>query len=123
MIASRFRSAPWPGLLGMAVLVPGSLAGATPSAPTPAQPATPPPASARSAPGPTPEPLHAWANLQTPAQLQAWVQLHIAAQQAAIAALLAHHAAPTVENTLVPFDRAQAELNLASSETGLLYSV
>ncbi len=112
MLAPLFRRTAW---LGMAVVVPGSLAGAAqPAAAVPAQPT----ANATAV-----DPLHAWANLQTPAQLQAWVQLHLDAQRAAIAALLAHADAPTVENTLVPYDRALAELNLASSETGLLYSV
>ena len=113
MLAPLFRRTAW---LGMAVVVPGSIAGAAqPAAAAPVQPTV----SANAAT----DPLHAWANLETPAQLQAWVQLHLDAQRAAIVALLAQHDTPTVENTLVPYDRALAELNLASSETGLLYSV
>ena len=125
MFVPRFPGASWFGLLGMAVVVPGSVAGAAqPPTQTPAQiPAAQPAASPTQPSASAADPLHAWANLRTPEQLQAWVQEHLQAQQAAIATLLAQPSAPTVENTLVPYDRALAELNLASSETGLLYSV
>ncbi|MDA8348917.1 MAG: hypothetical protein M0038_08965, partial [Pseudomonadota bacterium] len=91
----------WPGLIGLASVLPVM------------------PAAAQSAP----DPLHAWAGQLTPASLEAWVNGHLAAEQQSVDALVALKETPTVENALALYDRANAELSIAGSEAGLLYSV
>ncbi len=93
-----------PRLLGLAAVLPGSLPSGLPAASSF-------------------DPLHAWAGLENAAHLEAWVNGHLAASQAAVAQLMAAKELPTVANTLAPYDRAIAELSLASSEAGLMYSV
>ena len=66
---------------------------------------------------------HAWAGHVDPASLAAWVHGHLDAEQEAINQLLAVKEQRTVANTIAPYDRAVAELSLAGSEAGLLYSV
>lgn len=67
--------------------------------------------------------LHAWAGLLGPESLQSWVSRHIDAHKAGLDRLLAVESPRTIQNTLVPYDRAVAELSLAGSEAGLLHSV
>jgi thimet oligopeptidase len=69
------------------------------------------------------DPLHAWSGHVDPAHLDAWVTAHLDAQQQAIQQLLAVKGTRTVANTLKPYDQASAELAVAGSETGLMYSV
>lgn len=100
----------WPSLLSLAAILPGSLLpGSLPSGSNSVAPAT--------------DPLHAWAGLNHPAHLEAWVHSHLDSQQQAIQQLLANRKTPTVANTLAPYDHAVAELSLAGSEAGLMYSV
>lgn len=72
---------------------------------------------------PASDPVHAWRGKVTPASLTAWVGGHLQAQQAAVDQIVTIKGTHTVENTLVPYDRAVSALNLAGSEAGLLYSV
>ncbi len=67
--------------------------------------------------------LHAWAGRLDPESLSSWVARHLAAHNTAIDQLLAVEGPRTVGNTLVPYDRAIAELGVAGSEAGLLHSV
>ena len=90
----------WPGLLVLAAMVP------------PLLPATP-----------LSDPLHAWAGPVDPDRLTAWTNHQLEAQQQAIQQLLSVKGAPTLANTLVPYDRAIAALDAASSEAELLYAV
>jgi thimet oligopeptidase len=69
------------------------------------------------------DPLHAWAGPVDPAHLEAWVTRHLDAQQQAIQQLTTVQGTRTIANTLAPYDRALAELSVAGSETGLMYSV
>jgi thimet oligopeptidase len=92
--------AAWPSLLGLAAMLPSSMPNLPPA-----------------------DPLHAWAGPMDPARLSAWVNGHLEAQQQAIQQLLDVKTAPTIANTLAPYDRAMAELNAAGSEAGLMYSV
>ena len=99
----------WPSLISLAAVIPGTIAGL--------------PAANSSA-----DPLHVWAGLKNSpatdaAQLETWVNGHLEASQSAVAELTASKELPTVANTLAPYDRAVAELGLASSEVGLMYSV
>ncbi len=67
--------------------------------------------------------LHAWAGNLTPDSLKAWISHHLHDHQTAIDQLLTVQEPRTVENTLVPYDRAVAALGIAGSEAGLLHSV
>lgn len=100
MLARLLFLSAWPSVLGLAAMVPASMPKALPA-----------------------DPLHAWAGHVDPAHLDSWVQAHLQAQQAAIQQLLAVQGPRTVENTLAPYDRAIAELSIAGSEAGLMYSV
>jgi len=66
------------------------------------------------------DPLHIWAGNPDAAQARAWADAHLAAAQTAIEKLLAVQDPRTVENTLVPFDDAQLELETASNGGSLL---
>jgi thimet oligopeptidase len=94
----------WPSLFSLAAVVP-------------AMP------KSRPIPAAVGDSLHIWAGSVDSAHVEAWTNAHLAAEQQAVEQLLAVKGARTVENTLVPFDHAQAELNLASSETYLMYAV
>lgn len=72
---------------------------------------------------PSTSPLHAWSGPVDPAALATWVGSHLDAQKEAIDQLLSVQGNRTVANTLVPYDRAIAELSVAGSEAGLLHSV
>ncbi|MGO8719914.1 MAG: M3 family metallopeptidase [Acidobacteriaceae bacterium] len=67
--------------------------------------------------------LHAWAGRLDPEGLKTWVDRHLEAHQTAIDQLLTVQGARTVDNTLIPYDRAVAALGIAGSEAGLLHSV
>ena len=66
------------------------------------------------------DPLHIWVGNPDAAQARAWADAHLAAAQNAIEKLLAVQGPRTVENTLVPFDDAQLELETASNGGSLL---
>ena len=72
---------------------------------------------------PAPDAVHAWAGHVDPASVTAWVTQHLEAEQSAVDRLLAVKEQRTVANTIAPYDAAVAELSLAGSEAGLLYSV
>jgi thimet oligopeptidase len=86
-----------------------------------AQPATPP---AAAPPPPTQpiDPLRAWVGLKDPAALDNWVRWQIAEEQRLIAQMLAVKGPRTVENTLLPYDRAQMHLTLAGNQGGIMFS-
>jgi thimet oligopeptidase len=70
------------------------------------------------------DPLHAWiVTGEDPAALDLWVGQRLAAAQKHLDRLMAVKGPRTVANTLLPFDDAQNELNIASNQTYLLYSV
>ena len=66
--------------------------------------------------------LHAWVGLKDPASLDNWVRWHIAEEQRLVAEMLAVKGPRTVENTLLPYDRAQMHLTLAGNQTGIMFS-
>ena len=76
-----------------------------------------------SAAKPPQDELHAWAGNLTPDSLKTWVDHHLQAHRTAIDQLLTVQGPRTVDNTLVPYDRAVAALGIAGSEAGLLHSV
>ena len=76
-----------------------------------------------SASKPLQDELHAWAGNLTPDSLKTWVDNHLQAHRTAIDQLLTVQGPRTVDNTLVPYDRAVAALGIAGSEAGLLHSV
>ena len=76
-----------------------------------------------SAAKPPQDKLHAWACDLTPDSLKTWVDHHLQAHQTAIDQLLTVQEPRTVDNTLIPYDRAIAALGIAGSEAGLLHSV
>jgi thimet oligopeptidase len=67
--------------------------------------------------------LHIWNKLDGADGAKAWVEQHLAASRAELAALLAVTATRTVENTLVPFDRAGWHLRMAGSQSGVMFMV
>lgn len=100
MFSKLLLLAAWPSVLGLAAMVPASL---------------PSPKSVN--------PLHVWAGHVDPAHLDTWLNDRLNAQQQAIQQLLAVKGTRTVANTLAPYDRANAELTIASSELYLMYAV
>ena len=76
-----------------------------------------------SAAKPPQDELHAWAGDLNPDSLKTWVDHHLQAHRTAIDQLLTVQEPRTVENTLIPYDRAVAALGIAGSEAGLLHSV
>ena len=71
----------------------------------------------------TGDPLHAWVQGNDPAALEAWVNQRLAAEKASVDKLLAVSGPRTIENTLRPFDDAENQLNIASNNSYLLYSL
>ncbi len=104
MFGKFLSLAAWPGMLSLAAMMPASL--------SPVRPVDP-----------SQDPIHVWAGQVNPAHLDSWVNGHLEAQKQAIEQLLAVKDVPTVANTLALYDRAVAELAIAGSETGLMYSV
>jgi len=72
---------------------------------------------------PISDPLHIWANLATADAANAWVEHHLAASRASVAQLLAVTSARTIDNTLVPYDRACWHLRMAGSQSGVMFMV
>jgi thimet oligopeptidase len=79
--------------------------------------------SSESATHPIPDPLHIWTGLADADAANAWVEHHLAASRACIADLLAVTSARTVDNTLVPYDRACWHLRMAASQSGVMFMV
>ncbi|MET3134346.1 thimet oligopeptidase [Oxalobacteraceae bacterium GrIS 1.11] len=69
------------------------------------------------------DPLHAWVNGDDPVTLEGWVEARLAEVQANLDKLLAVTGPRTVANTVQAYDDAQNQLNLASNQAYLLYSV
>ena len=67
--------------------------------------------------------LHIWAGLKGGDEAKVWVEEHLAASRAKIAELLAVEDLRTVENTLVPYDRACWHLRMAGSQSGVMFMV
>ncbi len=67
--------------------------------------------------------LHIWVGLTGAAEAEAWVEAHLAAARSEIAGLLAVTEPPSVENTLVPYDRARWHLGIAGSQSGVMFMV
>jgi thimet oligopeptidase len=71
--------------------------------------------------------LRIWEGLEAGAGsadgVKQWVEHHLAASRARVAELLAAEGARTVENTLLPFDRAQWHLRMAGSQSGVMFMV
>jgi thimet oligopeptidase len=77
----------------------------------------------KSAPA-TVDPIHAWIQCgDDPAALESWVDQRLAEEKADIDKLLAVTGPRTVANTLRPFDDAQNQLQLASNNAYLMYSL
>jgi len=69
------------------------------------------------------DPLHAWVGLTNGASLENWDNWHIAEERRLIAGMLAVKGLRTVDNTLLPYDRAQEHLTLAGDQTSIMFSV
>ena len=69
------------------------------------------------------DPLHAWVGLTNGASLENWDNWHIAEERRLIAGMLAVKGPRTVDNTLLPFDRAEEHLTLAGDQTSIMFSV
>ena len=67
--------------------------------------------------------LHVWAGLTGAEDVKGWVEHHLAESRAKIAELLRVDGARTVENTLVPYDRACWHLRMAGSQSGVMFMV
>ncbi|GAB3255804.1 M3 family metallopeptidase [Chitinimonas naiadis] len=69
------------------------------------------------------DPLHVWISGNDPANLERWVNARLAAAQRHLDKLLAVKGTRTVANTLQPFDDAQNEIGLASSQAYVMFAV
>ncbi|MGA7156914.1 MAG: M3 family metallopeptidase [Acidobacteriaceae bacterium] len=67
--------------------------------------------------------LHIWSGLTTADEANAWVEHHLSAARASIVQLVAATGPRTVENTLVPYDRACWHLRMAGSQSGVMFMV
>ncbi len=81
------------------------------------------PAAAAAPPSAASAWLHAWEAGDDPASLDAWVHQHMRRADADVARLVAVKGAHTVANTLRPYDDANNELILATSQASVLYGV
>ena len=79
--------------------------------------------SSDSAKANVPDPLHIWTGLADANAANAWVEHHLAASRACIADLLAVTGPRTLDNTLVPYDRASWHLRMAGSQSGVMFMV
>ena len=79
--------------------------------------------SSESTQHPVADPLHIWASLADATAANAWVEHHLAASRACIAELLAVSEPRTLDNTLVPYDRACWHLRMAGSQSGVMFMV
>jgi thimet oligopeptidase len=71
----------------------------------------------------TSDALHIWAGLNGGDEAKVWVEEHLAASRAKVNELLAVGGMRTVENTLVPYDRACWHLRMAGSQSGVMFMV
>ncbi len=69
------------------------------------------------------DPLHIWTGLADANAANAWVEHHLAASRACIDDLLAVTVPRTIDNTLVPYDRACWHLRMAGSQSGVMFMV
>ncbi len=67
--------------------------------------------------------LHIWACISDADGAKSWVEHHLAAARGLIAELVAAVGPRTVENTLVPYDRASWHLRMAGSQSGVMFMV
>jgi thimet oligopeptidase len=67
--------------------------------------------------------LHIWTALADADKTKSWVEHHLAAARSKIAELLAVSTTRTVDNTLVPYDRACWHLRMAGSQSGVMFMV
>ena len=80
-------------------------------------------ARAEDAPVKPVDPTHAWVGLKDASSLDNWVRWHIAEERRLIAGMLAVKGPRTVDNTLLPFDRAEMHLTLAGDQGGIMFEV
>ncbi|NYF80691.1 M3 family metallopeptidase [Granulicella arctica] len=69
------------------------------------------------------DPVHAWVGLKGASSLDNWVRWQIAEERRLIAGMLAVKGPRTVENTLLPYDRAEMHLTLAGDQGGIMFEV
>jgi thimet oligopeptidase len=67
--------------------------------------------------------LHIWAGLADADTAKAWVEHHLASSRSSVAELLAVSGPRTIDNTLVPYDRACWHLRMAGSQSGVMFMV
>jgi thimet oligopeptidase len=67
--------------------------------------------------------LHIWSDLKGGDEAKAWVESHLEASRTRITELLAVEGTRTVENTLLPYDRACWHLRMAGSQSGVMFMV
>ncbi|MGI4829021.1 MAG: M3 family metallopeptidase [Janthinobacterium lividum] len=67
--------------------------------------------------------LHLWSGLREPADAERWVESHLQAARDAVAGLVGTTGERTVENTLVPYDRAVWHLRMAGSQAHVMFMV
>jgi len=67
--------------------------------------------------------LHIWTELDGGDAAKAWVEQHLAASRERITELLAVEGARTVQNTLLPYDRACWHLRMSGSQSGVMFMV
>jgi thimet oligopeptidase len=79
--------------------------------------------NAQAAPEKPLDPIHAWIGLKDASSLDNWVRWHIAEEQRLIAEMLTAKGPRTVENTLLPFDRAQAQLTVATDQAYVMFAL
>jgi len=80
-------------------------------------------AGAEAAPVKPVDATHAWVGLKDASSLDNWVRWHIAEERRMVAEMLAVKGPHTLDNTLLPFDRAEMHLTLASGQTGIMFQV
>ena len=76
-----------------------------------------------SAPDKPVDATHAWVGLKDASSLDNWVQWHIAEEKRLIAGMLAVKGARTIDNTLLPYDRALMHLTLAGYQSNIMFEV
>jgi thimet oligopeptidase len=80
-------------------------------------------ASAAATPVMPADATHAWVGLKDASSLDNWVRWHIVQERRLVAELLSVKGPRTVENTLLPFDRAEMHLTLAGGQSNILFEV
>ena len=69
------------------------------------------------------DPSHAWVGLKDADSLDGWLRWHIAEEHRLLGEMLAVKGQRTIENTLLPYDRAVMNLTMAGAQSGILFSV